>query len=218
MSTFVTSLSIFLVIMIFLVAALLFVEKNIFSKRNINILVNGSRNLSTEKGRSLLESLAEHRILLPSACGGHGKCTTCACIITSNENKIQLACQTVVTEFMTVEVPAHVFGAKSYSATVRSNRPVNNKSKLLTLEVDNNELLPCLAGTHIKIFSATTPTDESFNKAYSLSGQKKNTRHLVFNIKQPPSSAPAYASYLYDLHEGHKITFTGPHRAKADNP
>src|SRR3712207_9336884 len=71
------SIGVFLIIIILLVIILLIAKKYLSSSGNVTIDINGESTLSVEQGSSLMSTLNENGIFLPSACGGKASCGQC---------------------------------------------------------------------------------------------------------------------------------------------
>ncbi|HZH70889.1 MAG TPA: 2Fe-2S iron-sulfur cluster-binding protein, partial [Mariniphaga sp.] len=78
----IASVAVFLAVIVFLVAILLYVKKKLTPSGDVKISINeGEREIVTEPGNTLLSTLSNNKILLPSACGGGGTCAMCRCQI-----------------------------------------------------------------------------------------------------------------------------------------
>ena len=75
----VLSIVIFLIIVLLLITVLLYARKKLVPEGKVKININGERDLEVSTGSSLLSTLSENNILLPSACGGKGSCGMCKC-------------------------------------------------------------------------------------------------------------------------------------------
>ena len=168
MSTFVLGVALFTVIVIALVAMILAARSRLVSTGNVNILVNGERTISVPAGGKLLQTLAEAKLFVPSACGGGGTCAQCrvkvheggGSILPTEETHItkreaaecdRLSCQVAVKQDMKIEVPEHVFGVKKWRCKVRSNDNVATFIKELVLELPAGENVNFRAGGYIQI-------------------------------------------------------------------
>ena len=78
-TTIISSVLIFSLIILFLVILINFAEKKLLPQGNAKILINGDdeKSPTVKPGASLLSSLAEHSVFIPSACGGGGTCSQC---------------------------------------------------------------------------------------------------------------------------------------------
>ncbi|MBR5866166.1 MAG: 2Fe-2S iron-sulfur cluster binding domain-containing protein, partial [Alistipes sp.] len=116
----------FLVVTLVLVALLLFAKAKLTSSGAVKIDINeGGKVLEVESGSTLLNTLSEQGIFLPSACGGKGACGQCKCQVVAGGGEIlptergffnrreisegwRLGCQVKVKEDMQIKVPASV--------------------------------------------------------------------------------------------------------------
>lgn len=154
----------------FLVAMLLFLEARVVKKGDRTIVINAddSKSIQVPTGATLLASLSNSDIFLPSACGGSGSCGQCRCEIhegggdilptelphlsrIDKQEHIRLACQVKVREDMKIKIPAEIFSIRKFSATVKSNQNVSTFIKELVLELDPGEFLEFKAGAYIQI-------------------------------------------------------------------
>ena len=69
-STIILSIAVFLGIVLLLVALLLFVRNKLMPKGKVKITINDDKQLEVQPGNSLLTTLADEQVFLPSACGG----------------------------------------------------------------------------------------------------------------------------------------------------
>lgn len=67
----------FLAVTVLLVIVLLVAKKYLVASGNVKITINGKDETSVPTGGTLLSTLANERIFLPSACGGGGSCGQC---------------------------------------------------------------------------------------------------------------------------------------------
>lgn len=65
-------MAVFLVVMLLLVAALLALRAKLLPGGDVELTINNDKKITVETGNSLISTLAEHQVYLPSACGGQG--------------------------------------------------------------------------------------------------------------------------------------------------
>ncbi|MCE2956836.1 MAG: NADH:ubiquinone reductase (Na(+)-transporting) subunit F, partial [Flammeovirgaceae bacterium] len=70
----ITSIVAFTAIILLLVALLIFAQKQLVQSGPVKIVINGEKTITVSAGSSLLSTLANEKIFLPSACGGGGTC------------------------------------------------------------------------------------------------------------------------------------------------
>jgi len=165
----IASVAVFLGIIILLVAILLFAKKKLTPSGEVKIDINeGEREIVTEPGSTLLSTLSNNKLLLPSACGGGGTCGMCRCQIhegavsilstetdfftrkEQNENW-RLACQVKVKEDLKIEVPKEVLGVKKWECEVVSNKNVATFIKEFVVKLPEGENLNFKSGGYIQI-------------------------------------------------------------------
>ena len=137
-TTIISSIVVFLLVMLPLVSILLFVKAKLSPAGKITIKINGEKEIEVDGGGTLLSALSNEGIFLPSACGGGGTCIQCTCQVNSGGGGIlpteephfsrkeiadnyRLSCQVKVREDMEIHIPEEVFGVKKWEATVVSN-------------------------------------------------------------------------------------------------
>ena len=165
-TTIVSSIVVFLLVLLTLVGVLLFVKTKLTPSGKITIKINGKKEIIVDGGNTLLTTLSNEGIFLPSACGGGGTCIQCTCQVSSGggsilpteephfsrkeiANDYRLSCQVKVREDMDIHIPEEVFGVKKWEATVVSNYNVATYIKEFIVEVPED--MPYEAGGYIQI-------------------------------------------------------------------
>ena len=127
--TLILSLVVFLGIILLLVALLLFVRNKLTPKGKVTITINNDKQLEVQPGSSLMATLADEKVFLPSACGGKGNCGQCKCRVVEGGGTIlptetgyftrkqiqdhwRLGCQVKVKENLKIIVPQSVLDVK----------------------------------------------------------------------------------------------------------
>jgi|TARA_B110000211_G_scaffold69341_2_gene80031 Na+-transporting NADH:ubiquinone oxidoreductase subunit F len=158
----------FTVIVLSLVFIILGARAKLVSSGKVKIMINGEREVETEAGGKLLQTLAANNIFLSSACGGGGTCAQCKCKVTDGGGEMlpteashftkgearegwRLSCQAPVKQDMVVEVPEEVFGVKKWETTVVSNPNMATFIKELTLALPEGESVDFRAGGYVQL-------------------------------------------------------------------
>jgi Na+-transporting NADH:ubiquinone oxidoreductase subunit F len=168
--TYLISTLIFTGLILVLVGIILFVEAKVVKKGDSRIVINQDeeKSITTPIGTTLLASLANNGVFIPSACGGGGSCGMCKCKVEAGvegfiptelahlsrkekKENIHLACQLKVKDDLAIRIPDEIFNVKKYNATVVSNHNVATFIKQLVLELDEGERLNFEAGAYIQI-------------------------------------------------------------------
>ena len=160
------SIVVFLGIIFLLVGMLLGVKAKLVPSGPVKLLVNGENEVEVSSGDTLLSTLSNNKIFLPSACGGGGTCIQCKCIINEGGGEIlpteaphfsrkeiaegwRLGCQVKVKQDMVIQVPEEVFGIKKWEATVVRNWNVASFIKEFVVEIPED--MGYKAGGYIQI-------------------------------------------------------------------
>ncbi len=131
-----------LIVTLILVAMLLYAKAKLTPSGKVTITINGEKELSVSPGSSLLTTLSNEKIFLPSACGGSGK---------QQKNNWRLGCQVKVKEDLEIIIPEEVLGIKKWECEVISNRNVATFIKEFIVKLPEGENLKFRSGGYIKI-------------------------------------------------------------------
>ncbi|MBT4834940.1 MAG: NADH:ubiquinone reductase (Na(+)-transporting) subunit F, partial [Cryomorphaceae bacterium] len=154
------------VITLLLVTMLLFAKSRLLPSGPVKLIINGEKDVEVNSGDTLLTTLGNNKIFLPSACGGGGTCIQCKCQVVEGGGEIlpteephftrkeisegwRLGCQVKVKQDMKIEVPEEVFGIKKWEAKVKSNYNVASFIKEFVIEIP--EEMNYKAGGYIQI-------------------------------------------------------------------
>ena len=163
-----SSIVVFLFIIITLVMVLLYARKKLTPQGDVKININDEKDLIAEPGSTLLATLSANDIFLPSACGGGGTCAMCKCQVFDGagdilstekgyftrkeiQDKWRLGCQVKVRADMKIAVPEEVFGIKKWECTVVSNQNVATFIKEFVVKLPEGEHLDFRSGGYIQI-------------------------------------------------------------------
>ena len=166
LGTIVATVAAFLVITLLLVALLLFVKQKLSPSGPVKITINGERTIEVASGGSLLSTLGNEKIFLPSACGGGGTCIQCECHVNSGGGEalpteiphftrkelahgVRLSCQVKVKQDMDISIPEEIFGIKKWDAVVVRNYNVATFIKEFVVEIPED--MGYKAGGYIQI-------------------------------------------------------------------
>ncbi|MFO7566659.1 MAG: NADH:ubiquinone reductase (Na(+)-transporting) subunit F [Enhygromyxa sp.] len=164
------STAMFVAIILLLVMVLLAAKKQLVNAADVTIVINDdpTKALKVPAGTTLLNTLANNKIFIPSACGGMGSCGVCkvhvheggGSVLPTEEGWLsrgeiregcRLSCQVKVKEDMRIEVEPEVFSVRKWQCKVRSNHNVATFIKELILELPEGEAVPFRAGGYIQI-------------------------------------------------------------------
>ena len=167
-SLIIASIEVFLIIVMILVVILLVAKRYLSPSGNVNININGKTDVSVPQGGSLLSTLSQEGIFLPSACGGKGSCGQCKVQVTEGGGDIldsekghftrkqikdnwRLGCQCKVKGDLKIQVPDSVMGVKEWECTVISNKNVSTFIKEFKVALPPGEHMDFIPGSYAQI-------------------------------------------------------------------
>ena len=162
------SIVVFLTIIMLLVSVLLYARKKLMPSGEVKLTINEEKEFTVNPGSTILSTLSNEKIFLPSACGGGGTCAMCKCQVfegggtilptevgyfTRKEanNNWRLACQVKIKEDMEIGIPKEVFGIKKWECEVVSNRNVATFIKEFVVRLPEGETMDFQSGGYIQI-------------------------------------------------------------------
>ncbi|MEM6638784.1 MAG: NADH:ubiquinone reductase (Na(+)-transporting) subunit F [Pseudomonadota bacterium] len=212
MMTFLLGVLLFTIIVTALVSLIIAARSQLVSTGDVNITINGEKTISVPAGGKLLQTLAEQKLFVPSACGGGGTCAQCrvkiheggGSILPTEESHItkreaangdRLSCQVAVKQDMQVEVPEEVFGVKKWECEVVSNDNVATFIKALVLKLPEGEDVNFRAGGYIQIAAPPHTVDY---KDFDV-GEEYREDWDKFNIWENQSTVTAPIERAYSM-------------------
>ncbi|MCM1035598.1 MAG: NADH:ubiquinone reductase (Na(+)-transporting) subunit F [Paludibacter sp.] len=175
----ITSVIVFLIVILLLVVILLVAKRYLVASGNVKVTINGEKEVDVPAGGSLLGSMANAGIFLPSACGGKGSCGQCKCQVLEGGGEMlpteevhfsrkqmkdnwRLGCQVKVKQDMAIKVPESVLGVKEYECTVISNSNVATFIKEFKVQLPEGAHMDFIPGSYAQI---RIPKFENINYA-----------------------------------------------------
>ncbi|MBX7255044.1 MAG: NADH:ubiquinone reductase (Na(+)-transporting) subunit F [Candidatus Hydrogenedentes bacterium] len=170
MGLIILGVAMFTGVVLTLVLLLLAAKAKLVSSGDVKLVINDdpTKAITVSAGGTLLSTLANNKIFIPSACGGKGSCGVCKVVVKDGGGSMlptelnhisrgearegcRLSCQVKVKGDMKLEIPAEVFSVRRWTCTVRSNRNVATFIKEFVLELPPGEEVPFRAGGYIQI-------------------------------------------------------------------
>jgi Na+-transporting NADH:ubiquinone oxidoreductase subunit F len=165
-----SGVTMFTVVVLALVALLLGARRRLVQSGEVTIRINDdpAKALKVAAGNTLLGTLSNHKIFIPSACGGKGACGVCEVIVKSGGGTLlptetgfinrgearrgcRLACQVKVKRDMAIEIAPEIFDVRKWRCKVISNRNVATFIKELKLALPEGEEVPFRAGGYVQL-------------------------------------------------------------------
>ncbi len=161
------SMAVFLAVILTLVIVLLYARAKLTPQGEVTLQVN-DKEFEVQPGNTVLSTLSNQGVFLPSACGGGGTCAMCKCQVLEGGGSIlptetgfftrkeqqenwRLGCQVKIREDMKIKVPEEVMGIKKWECEVVSNRNVATFIKEFVVKLPEGETLDFQSGGYIQI-------------------------------------------------------------------
>lgn len=162
------SILVFFSVILLLVMLLLYAKKKLTPSGEVTVTINDDKQLVVAPGSTILSTLSENKIFLPSACGGGGTCAMCKCQVIEGggsilptekdfftrkeqQNNWRLGCQVKIKQDMKIRVPEEVMGIKKWECEVISNHNVATFIKEFVVRLPEGEELDFQSGGYIQI-------------------------------------------------------------------
>jgi Na+-transporting NADH:ubiquinone oxidoreductase subunit F len=206
---------IFLLVIVLLVGMLLLAKAKLSPSGPVTITINGERQMQVDSGSTLLSTLSNEKLFLPSACGGGGTCGMCSCQVISGAGEIlptevgfftrkqiqekwRLGCQVKVREDLDILIPKEIFGIKKWECEVISNHNVATYIKEFKVKLPEGEALDFESGGYIQI---DVPKCEVDYKTIEVEDEYKQdwVDSKMFDLKMK-NPEPIYRAYSMANH------------------
>ncbi|MBR1516091.1 MAG: NADH:ubiquinone reductase (Na(+)-transporting) subunit F [Paludibacteraceae bacterium] len=229
MTAILYAVAVFLVVILLLVIILLVAKRYLVASGDVKITINGDKEYTVPAGGSLLSSLNNAGVHLPSACGGKGSCGQCKCQVLEGGGEIlptetvhfsrkqqkdhwRLGCQVKVKEDMKLKMDESVLGVKEWECEVISNKNVATFIKEFKVKLPAGEHMNFEPGSYAQIRIPEYDIDYNRDMDKSLIGDlylPAWEKFGLFGLKQKNTEATirAYSMANYP-DEGDIITLT----------
>jgi len=217
MTTILLGVAVFVLVVVALVVVLMIAKSKLVSSADVELTINGDedKKIVAPAGDTLLNTMANNKIFIPSACGGKGTCGVCKVDVlsgggallpteTSHINRgeakagTRLACQVKVKQDMELEIDPAIFDVRKWTCTVRSNHNVATFIKELVLELPEGEEVPFRAGGYIQIEApphTVKYSDFDIEEEYREDWDKYDMWQYVSKVDEPVMRAYSMASF-----------------------
>ncbi|MBU0765719.1 MAG: NADH:ubiquinone reductase (Na(+)-transporting) subunit F [Bacteroidetes bacterium] len=211
-----TGTIVFLVVILLLVIILLIAKAKLTPQGEVTININDERELKVQPGSTLLATLTDQKIFLPSACGGGGTCGMCKCQIFEGAGDIlitekgfftrreqlnhwRLGCQVKVKNDLKIGISQEILGIKKWECEVVSNNNVATFIKEFVVKLPEGETLDFHSGGYVQIDVPKLEVD--FAKDISIEEQFRDEwdQYKMWDLKMK-NPEPTYRAYSMANH------------------
>jgi len=188
----------------------------------------GRRELTVTGGRSLLASLGEEGVFIPSACGGRGTCSYCKVklvsgggpiapteepLLTAEERSggLRVSCQVKVRGDVAVEIPPDLLDVRECRGRVERIVDLTHDIKQLFIHLADPPTIDFVPGQYVQLLAPEYPgSREAVYRAYSIANPVGDGTLVELIVRLVPGGI--CTTWVFEhLREGDDVTFTGPY-------
>lgn len=202
---------------------LILVEKLLGGGGEKVITINDDTKIPVKGDDTVLNTLANEKIFIPSACGGKATCGFCKfrlvggdgtikpteeAFISEEERKegIRLSCQVKVKTDMKIVLPKGLLNAKEYKTRISEVRDLTYDIKLVKFKLIDPDHIDFKPGQYVQI---KVPGIDVI-RAYSIASDPKNKSEVELIIRLVPNGQAT--TFVHKAMEvGDKMIITGPY-------
>lgn len=209
-------------VLLLITGLLIVIDKLLGGGKDKILTINNDTLIPVKNDDSLLNTLAQQKIYIPSACGGKATCGVCKFkliegggeikptelpFLSEAEKKegIRLSCQVKVKDSMRIEIPESLLNAQAYKTRVSYIEDQTYDIKLVRFKLIEPKKMAFKPGQYAQI---RVPGIEVV-RAYSIASNPAITDEIELIIRQVPNGQAT--TFVHKaLQVGDKITLTGP--------
>lgn len=203
-------------------------DRTVGNYGEVKLTINNEKEFIVEGGSTLLSTLIEEKVFIPSACGGKGTCGYCKVQVHEGggpvlatetpfmtkeelENDVRLSCQCKVKQDIKIEIPEELFNVKEYEATVESITDLTKIIKMIRIRLPEGEEMSFKAGQYVQLKAPLYEgNSEEIYRAYSIASSPLEKGYIDLVIGYVPEGIAT--TYVHQhLKEGDEIHINGPY-------
>ncbi|MDY0074421.1 MAG: 2Fe-2S iron-sulfur cluster binding domain-containing protein [Acholeplasmataceae bacterium] len=210
-------------VLLVIAGILIVVEKLLGGNKEKVIQINEDKIIPVSGDETVLNTLSQHKIFIPSACGGKATCGFCKFKLIEGGGEIKateipflskeeqaegirLSCQVKVRDNMKIEIPNELLNAKEYVTRVSYIEDLTYDIKLVRFELIEPKEMIFKPGQYAQL---KVPGIDVI-RAYSIASHPKKTGEIELIIRQVPKGLAT--TFVHKaLEVGDKVILTGPY-------
>lgn len=209
-------------VLVLITILLIVADKLLGGSGDKTITINNDTVIPVIGDDTILSTLSNHKIFVPSACGGKATCGTCKVRLLEGggevkptedpylsaddrKNGVRLACQVKVKDNIKMTLPEGLLSAKEYKSVVTYIEDLTYDIKLVRFQLLHPTTMDFKPGQYVQI---KVPGIEVI-RAYSIGSNPKDTSNIELIIRKVPKGQATTFVHLA-LEVGDKVNITGP--------
>lgn len=219
---------VFTAVSVFFAILLVIAQRFLSNYGILKININNKRDVEVKGGNSLLSSLGDEQIFIPSACGGRGSCGACKCKVLEGggpvlpterpllskaelEGSVRLACQVKVKSDIKIEIPEDIFNIRRFKTRISKIEDYTYDIKGITFTLLEPDKISFKAGQYMQLESQPySKVKQKVVRAYSISSKPQDETSFQLIIRLVPEGICTTWVHQH-LSEGDEVYLTGPY-------
>jgi Na+-transporting NADH:ubiquinone oxidoreductase subunit F len=203
-------------------------DKTVNNYGEVKVTINEDKEYVVKGGSSLLSTLIEEKVFIPSACGGKGTCGYCKVKVKEGggpvlatemthltkedlENNVRLSCQCKLKQDVKIEIPEDLFNVREYYAVVESITDLTDVIKMLRFKLPEDAEMNFKPGQYVQLKAPIYEgNDEEVYRAYSIASSPSMKGYIDLVIGYVPQGIAT--TYVHrHLKVGDEVSLNGPY-------
>ena len=210
-----------------LAAIIVLADKFIANYGECTVTINTDKKFSLEGGVSLLESLIQEKVFIPSACGGKATCGYCKVkvldgagpLLPTEEpyldkkeraDSIRLSCQVKVRNDIDIYIPEELLSVQEFTCTCVDIKDMTYDIKQFRFKLEEPDTMNFIPGQYVQFFAPSVHGSEEVYRAYSIASNPIDKNHIELIIRLVPDGI--CTTYCFEhLKVGDTVKLNGPY-------
>ena len=219
--TYLFSLMVMNGLIVLILVLLILIKRYIAVYDDYSVTINGDMEITVHGGQTIVSSLTQSKIFLPSACGGKGTCGLCQVKVVEGltdplsieeavlpykdiiEGK-RLGCQTKVRGDMKIEVPEEYLSVKEYRGSISNIVTLTHDINRFDIDLIEPKEIDFKSGQYVVVEPIPGET-----RAYSIASIRRRREKISLEVKKIPNGI--CSTHLHALKEKDELNFYGPY-------
>ncbi|MHC4517267.1 MAG: FAD-binding oxidoreductase [Planctomycetota bacterium] len=192
------------------------------------LTINDDKEITVEGGGSVLASLVQEKIFIPSACGGRGTCGLCKLKVlegagpllpteepfldkAERDSNVRLSCQVKVRNDLRIAVSPELLAIQEYTCRCAKITDLTYDIKLFRFELIEPATMDYIPGQYVQLLTpAYGKSREEVYRAYSIASDPAEKNVIELIIRLVPGGI--CTTYCFEhLKEGDEVRINGPY-------
>ncbi len=211
-----------------LATLLVLAERYITNYGECEIKINDEEGIRVQGGNSLLETLTQQKIFIPSACGGRGSCGYCKVKVldgagpllpteepyledAERNEGVRLSCQVKIRNDVRIQIPEELLSIQEYECVCAHIQDLTYDIKQFRFELKEPDRINFVPGHYVQFLTPVYEgCEEEVYRAYSISSDPSDAGFIEMIVRLVPNGI--CTTYMFEyLQVGGPVRINGPY-------